>query len=170
MRRPWLRVPGCLLVVCPIVGLLCAPAARAQSAPGASASQPPASSGSASRHEAEQNLITLPATQPLRRFAHHFRITRRFARDLTLGSGGDMASDPFGLDNGSPIGLDYRFAPRVAGHSPPGRGARAVAVEQTPGHLFQISLTNSFGTTYGQTALGRERSNVYPGFNLARKS
>ena len=62
------------------------------------------------------------------------------------------------------------FSPRVAGYSPPGRGAWGVAVEkQTRGHLFQINLTNSFGTTYGQTALGGERSNIYLGFNLARK-
>ena len=62
------------------------------------------------------------------------------------------------------------FAPRVAGHSPPGRGVWGFAVEkQTRGHLFQLNLSNSFGTTYGQTALGGERSNIYLGFNLARR-
>jgi hypothetical protein len=62
------------------------------------------------------------------------------------------------------------FAPRLAGHSPPGRGIWGFAFEkQTRGHLFQINLTNSFGTTYGQTALGGERSNIYLGFNLARR-
>jgi hypothetical protein len=62
------------------------------------------------------------------------------------------------------------FSPRVAGHSPPGRGVWGVAIEkQTRGHLFQINLTNSFGTTYGQTALGGERTNIYLGFNLARR-
>jgi hypothetical protein len=62
------------------------------------------------------------------------------------------------------------FAPRLAGHSPPGRGVWGFAFEkQTRGHLFQINLTNSFGTTYGQTALGGERSNIYLGFNLARR-
>ena len=62
------------------------------------------------------------------------------------------------------------FAPRVGGHSPPGRGVWGVAIEkQTRGHLFQLNLTNSFGTTYGQTALGGERSNIYLGFNLARR-
>jgi hypothetical protein len=62
------------------------------------------------------------------------------------------------------------YAPRVAGHSPPGRGTWGVAVEKhTPGHIFQLNLTNSFGSTYGQTALGGERSNLYLGFNIARK-
>jgi hypothetical protein len=62
------------------------------------------------------------------------------------------------------------FAPRVAGHSPAGRGVWGVAIEkQTRGHLFQLNLSNSFGTTYGQTALGGERSNIYLGFNLARR-
>jgi hypothetical protein len=41
--------------------------------------------------------------------------------------------------------------------------------QQTGGHLFQINLSNSFGTTHGQAALGGERSNVYLGFNLARR-
>jgi hypothetical protein len=62
------------------------------------------------------------------------------------------------------------YAPRVAGHSPRGRGVWGLGIEQqTGGHLFQINLSNSFGTTYGQTALGGERSNVYLGFNLARR-
>ena len=92
--------------------------------------------------------------------------------------------DPFddGERNTAYIGLGTRvrlragayvvleFAPRLAGHSPPGRGVWGVAVEkQTRGHLFQINLSNSFGTTYGQTALGGERSNIYLGFNLARR-
>jgi hypothetical protein len=66
--------------------------------------------------------------------------------------------------------LVLEYAPRVAGHSPRGRGVWGVALEQqTGGHLFQINVSNSFGTTYGQTALGGERSNVYLGFNLARR-
>lgn len=258
------------------------------------AAQAPAPPVAAERHQAEQNVFNLPATQPIRRFGHHFRLTHRFARDLTNGSFGLLAADLFGLDAGAVIGLDYRFAPmtrvqvgvyrsmllktiqvsgrvdawpqgavlpaaisivasvegtnnlrddhapglglvasrtiadravlyatpmyvwntaavhevapgipspfddghtntafvgigarvrmltrtfivaeyspRVAGHSPEGRGVWGIALEQqTGGHLFQINLSNSFGTTYGQTALGGERSNVYLGFNLARR-
>jgi hypothetical protein len=73
--------------------------------------QPPAAPAVPPRHQAEQNLITLPTTQPIRRFGHHFRITHRFARDLRRGSFGQLASDLFGLDSGAIIGLDYRFAP-----------------------------------------------------------
>jgi hypothetical protein len=287
------------------VGPLASPAAGQT----ASASPPPATPP---RHQAEQNVVNQPTTEPLRRFGHHFRITHRFARNLANGSFGLLASDLFGLDSGAVIGLDYRFAPltnvqlgvyrsmllktiqvsgrvdafqqgelapvalslvmslegtnnlrdnrapalgivasravgtravlyttpmfvwntsavhdatvvphqpdpaepgaehdhglstlspfddgerhtafvgiggrvrvrsrtffvleyapRVAGHSPTGRGVWGLAVEQqTGGHLFQINLSNSFGTTYGQTALGGERSNVYLGFNLARR-
>ena len=257
--------------------------------------------------EAQQNVVTIPTTQPMRRFGSHFRITHRFARDLRRGSLGDLASDLFGLDSGAIIGLDYRFAPTsniqlgayrtmlfrtvqfsgrydalrqdasrpvavsalvsvegtnnfrddrapalgvvvsrtygrrltfhasptfvwhsetpgggtVTGHedhdhehadvdapatpagsidentayvglgtrvmlpkstylalefSPrvsgfaPGRGTWGVGVEkQTRGHLFQLNLSNSFGTTFGQLARGGERSNIYLGFNIARR-
>jgi hypothetical protein len=281
MRRPSSFPSGSVLVVCLCASLLPA-VAYGQAQPPA----PPAPAANPPRHEAEQNLVNLPTTQPLSRFNHHFRITHRFARDLRRGDLGDLASDLFGLDNGAVIGLDYRFspmtnvqigvyrsmlvrtiqlsgrfdawneddglpmalsfiasvegvnnmrddhapavgvvasrtfagavatyvspifvwnaaaaslfddgeentafiglgtrvqvrpsvfvvaeyAPRVAGHSPPGRGTWGAAIEKhTRGHLFQINLTNSFGTTYGQTALGGERSNIYLGFNLARK-
>ena len=275
MRRFSSRPSGSLLGVC-LCACLFPAAARAQAPP---APTPP-------RHQAEQNLVNLPTTQPLSRFGHHFRITHRFARDLRRGDLGDLASDLFGLDSGAVIGLDYRFspltnvqvgvyrsmllrtiqvsgrvdawqeedglpvalsflasvegqnnmrdnhapavgvvasrtfagavaayisptfvwntsaaspfddaedntafiglgtrvqvrpsvfvvaeyAPRVAGYSPPGRGTWGAAIEKhTRGHLFQINLSNSFGTTYGQTALGGERSNIYLGFNIARK-
>lgn len=242
------------------------------------------------RDETEQNVISLPTTQSMRRFGQHFRITHRFARELGRGDFGDLASDLFALDEGAVIGLDYRFAPtsniqvaayrtmqlktvqfsgrwdalrqgdqmpvaisalvsvegtenfredhapalgvvvsRTYGHrlalyasptfvwnsvtpmlgtdvplaseddntayvglgsriglpkttyialeySPrltgfaPGRGTWGVAIEKhTRGHLFQLNFTNSFGTTYGQLARGGERSNVYLGFNIARK-
>jgi len=45
-----------------------------------------------------------------------------------------------------------------------------VAIEKhTRGHLFQLNFTNGFGTTYGQLARGGAGSNVYLGFNIARK-
>jgi hypothetical protein len=46
---------------------------------------------------------------PLRRHKSYFRITHRFARDLRLGSFGQLAEDLFSLDNGAIIGLEYRF-------------------------------------------------------------
>jgi hypothetical protein len=36
-------------------------------------------------------------------------------------------------------------------------------------HPFEINLTNSFGSRFGQTALGGGRSNNQLGFKLARK-
>jgi len=63
------------------------------------------------RDETEQNVITLPTTQSMRRFGQHFRITHRFARELGRGNFSELASDLFGLDEGAVIGLDYRFAP-----------------------------------------------------------
>jgi hypothetical protein len=72
-----------------------------------------------------------------------------------------------GLPKTTYVALEY--APRLTGFTP-GRGTWGVAIEKhTRGHLFQLNFTNSFGTTYGQLARGGERSNVYLGFNIARK-
>jgi hypothetical protein len=65
--------------------------------------------------------------------------------------------------------LVLEFSPRVSGFAP-GRGTWGAGVEkQTRGHLFQLNFSNSFGTTYGQLARGGERSNIYLGFNIARR-
>lgn len=57
----------------------------------------------------ELNVITLPTTQSLREHQSYFRLTHRFARDLTLGDFSDLAADLFALDNGAFFGLEYRF-------------------------------------------------------------
>jgi hypothetical protein len=65
------------------------------------------------------------------------------------------------------VALEY--TPRLTGFNP-GIGIWGVAIEKhTRGHLFQLNFSNSFGTTYGQLARGGDRSNVYLGFNIARK-
>ncbi|HTM05486.1 MAG TPA: DUF5777 family beta-barrel protein [Vicinamibacterales bacterium] len=65
--------------------------------------------------------------------------------------------------------IALEFTPRLTGFAP-GRGTWGVAIEKhTRGHLFQLNFSNSFGTTYGQLARGGEKSNVYMGFNIARK-
>lgn len=65
--------------------------------------------------------------------------------------------------------IALEFSPRLTGFSP-GRGTWGIGIEKhTRGHLFQLNFSNSFGTTYGQVARGGERSNVYMGFNIARK-
>ena len=59
--------------------------------------------------EVELNVINLPTTKSLPRHASYFRLTHRFARDLRRGDFGSLAEDLFSLDNGSIIGLEYRF-------------------------------------------------------------
>jgi hypothetical protein len=61
------------------------------------------------------------------------------------------------------------FSPRLAGYAPD-RGAWGVGIEKhTRGHMFQLNVTNSFATTFGQIARGGDRRNLYLGFNLARR-
>ena len=54
-------------------------------------------------------LVGLPTSLrvPLHRSA--FRVTHRFTRPLGQGDFGDLASDLFGIDSGSQIGLEFRF-------------------------------------------------------------
>jgi len=57
----------------------------------------------------ELNLISLPTTQSVRRHHGYFRLNHRFVRDLRLGDFSDLAADLFALDNGTVLGLEYRF-------------------------------------------------------------
>lgn len=57
-----------------------------------------------------QDVVALPTTASLERFASYFRLTHRFARDLR-GSFVELARSAFGLDDGAIIGFEYRFAP-----------------------------------------------------------
>ena len=54
-------------------------------------------------------LSALPTTLRVPRFKGAFRVTHRFGRPLGSGSFGSLASDFFGLDSSSQIGLEYRF-------------------------------------------------------------
>ena len=63
------------------------------------------------------------------------------------------------------------YSPRLAGYDP-ARAVWAVGVEKvTPSgkHLFQLNVTNAFGTTLGQLSRGGSNDAVYLGFNMARK-
>ena len=99
---------------------------------------------------------------------------------MTPGASDPVVTDPPD-ENTAYVGLGSRvllpkttyialeFSPRVTGFAP-GRGTWGIGIEKhTRGHLFQLNFSNSFGTTYGQVARGGERSNVYLGFNIARK-
>jgi hypothetical protein len=100
------------LVVSLLAGaLLAAPSAVFAQSDGAGAppadAAPPAQAGLAV--EIDQTLVNLPTTLPLKAHHSYFRLTHRFARDLGQGSFGDLVGDLFSLDNGSVMGLEYRF-------------------------------------------------------------
>jgi hypothetical protein len=62
------------------------------------------------------------------------------------------------------------FTPRIAGYDP-GAHQISVGVEgRAGGHLFQVNVSNGFGTTLGQIAEGAiSYDNWYIGFNISRK-
>jgi uncharacterized beta barrel domain-containing protein DUF5777 len=59
--------------------------------------------------EPDFTTVNLPTTLRLPRMKSAFRVTHRFARSLSDGSFGDLASDLFGIDRGAQIGLEYRI-------------------------------------------------------------
>jgi hypothetical protein len=63
----------------------------------------------------------------------------------------------------------FEGTPRVAGYAP-GTAEFAFGLEKRVGlHVFQLTLTNSAGTTYGQIVTAGVPHNLQLGFNLARK-
>ena len=66
--------------------------------------------------------------------------------------------------------LTAEYAPRVAGYDPNDSQIGFGVEMRAGGHLFQINLSNGWGTTLGQLATGGiDNNNWYLGFNLARK-
>lgn len=59
--------------------------------------------------EPDFHVINLPTNLRLPRHKLDFRLTHRFARGLSEGSFGDLASDFFGFDGGAQIGFGLRF-------------------------------------------------------------
>jgi len=58
------------------------------------------------------NLVALPTTLRVPAGKWAFRVTHRFTRNLADGDFGDVASDLFGLDGGSQVGLEVRWGLR----------------------------------------------------------
>lgn len=59
--------------------------------------------------------------------------------------------------------------PRVGGYAP-GTQEFAFGFEgRAGGHMFQLTFTNSVGTTFGQISQGGFPNTIYMGFNLSRK-
>jgi hypothetical protein len=64
--------------------------------------------------------------------------------------------------------VSFEYSPRLAGYDPL-RATWGVGVEKhTWGHMFQLNITNNFGTTYGQIARGGSEHDIYLGFNITR--
>jgi hypothetical protein len=66
--------------------------------------------------------------------------------------------------------LVAEFSPRLAGHRPGSHQISAAIERRTGGHMFQLTVSNGFGTTLGQLAQGTPGyDNWYLGFGIARK-
>jgi hypothetical protein len=62
------------------------------------------------------------------------------------------------------------YAPRLAGYDPNDSQIVFGLEMRAGGHLFQLNVSNGWGTTLGQLAAGGiDNDNWYLGFNLARK-
>lgn len=61
------------------------------------------------------------------------------------------------------------IVPRASGYAP-GDPAYGVSIEKRVGaHMFSLTFTNTFGTTFAQVARGGAGGTLYLGFNLGRK-
>ena len=66
--------------------------------------------------------------------------------------------------------LTAEYTPRLTGYDPNDSQISFGVEMRAGGHLFQINLSNGWGTTLGQLAAGGiDNNNWYLGFNLARK-
>jgi hypothetical protein len=62
------------------------------------------------------------------------------------------------------------FTPRLAGYSPDAHQVSFGVESRRGGHLFQVTVSNGFGTTFGQLARGgRAYDQWFLGFNISRK-
>lgn len=66
--------------------------------------------------------------------------------------------------------LSFEGAPRVAGYDPGSTQIGFGLEKRSGGHMFQLTITNGIGTTYGQIARGaRNTDDWHLGFSIARK-
>ena len=116
-------------------------------------------------------------------------VSRRFARRLAVyvepsfvANTNPLSSDLTDEDHTFQVGLGSRlrltpsvylvgeFVPRAAGYSPGGNYGSFGVEKRAGGHLFQLNLSNSLGTTIGQVARGTSgRNDWFIGFNLSHK-
>ena len=134
-------------------------------------------------------LATLEGTENL---SQYFRSTLGVIASRNLGRRAAVYAEPALVINSSPddegdnhtfiVGLGARvrltrstyligeYSPRVAGYDP-GDSQISVGFEsRAGGHLFQLNVSNGFGTTFGQLSRGASGGNDwYLGFNISRK-
>jgi hypothetical protein len=61
------------------------------------------------------------------------------------------------------------ISPRLSGYAPSQPEFGFGVEKRMGGHVFQVNVTNTSGTTLGQTARGGAPESLYLGFNLSRK-
>lgn len=137
-------------------------------------------------------LATLEGAENL---SEYFRSTLGVIASRNLGRRAAVYAEPAVVVNSSPftsddeadnhtfiVGLGARvrltrstyligeYTPRVAGYDP-GDSQISVGFEsRAGGHLFQLNVSNGFGTTFGQLSRGSSGSDDwYLGFNISRK-
>ena len=109
------------------------------------------------------------------RCATGWRCTRCRCGSITPRRSRDETRDTFFLG----IGARYRLrgraylvtevAPRLAGYEPSDPEYGFGIESRVGGHMFSLTFTNSFSTTYGQVARGGLPDSLFLGFNLGRK-
>ena len=66
--------------------------------------------------------------------------------------------------------LAFEGAPRVSGHDPGSTQMSFGLEKRSGGHMFQLTITNGFGTTFGQVARGASNTDDWHlGFSISRK-
>jgi Membrane bound beta barrel domain (DUF5777) len=66
--------------------------------------------------------------------------------------------------------LAFEGAPRVSGHDPGSTQLSFGLEKRSGGHMFQLTITNGFGTTMGQIARGASNTDDWHlGFSISRK-
>jgi hypothetical protein len=65
--------------------------------------------------------------------------------------------------------LVAEVSPRLGGYAPSEPEFGFAVEKRMGGHVFQVNVANTSGTTFGQTARGGSPESLYLGFNLSRK-
>ena len=69
----------------------------------------------------------------------------------------------------SSVTLVGEISPRLAGYAPDEAEYGFGVEKRVGGHVFQLTFTNTFGSTFAQLARGGPANTLYLGFNLSRK-